>query len=294
MFLLHGDARCLDVLERVIYNGFLSGVSLDGDRFFYVNPLSFDGEMKFNRNTQERQPWFATSCCPSNVVRFLPSLPGYVYAHRGDELFVNLFIGSRATIPLTAGKVHLRQLTGYPWDGQIRIEVEAERAADFTLSIRMPGWAQGRPVPSDLYRYQNPAALEPSLRVNGQPVSAQAEQGFVRLRRAWQPGDVVELELPMPVRRVLSHPQVQSNLGCVALERGPLVYCAEWADNGPRVLATVLPDQAPITAEHRPDLLGGVAILRADLDRRPLTAIPYYAWGHRGIGEMAVWFKRGE
>ena len=306
MFLLHGQAKYIDLLERVIYNGFLSGVSLSGDLFFYTNPLAFDGVYKFNRNSSSRQPWFDCSCCPTNVARFIPSLPGYVYAQRDDRLYINLFIGSQGTVELAQNAIHLTQETDYPWQGRVKITVAPEQTRAFAIHLRIPGWARHQPVPSDLYRYLSESRDPVALRVNGQTVALDLDQGYARIRRAWQPGDVIELELPMPVRRVLSHENIAANLGRVALERGPIVYCAEGIDNGTRVSQLFLPDEAPLEAEHRPHTLNGVTILRGqavglyrrqasggiEYRKQPFTAIPYYAWAHRGVGEMAVWLPR--
>jgi DUF1680 family protein/galactose mutarotase-like enzyme len=311
MFLLHRDARYLDVLERILYNGFLSGVSLSGDRFFYPNPLSSDGQYAFNHGSATRQPWFQTSCCPVNIVRFLPSIPGYVYAHGDDQIFVNLFVGGEGVVELDDNTVRLSQQTGYPWDGRITIRVTPEHPERFTVKVRIPGWAMGMPVSSDLYSYlddqpqsEETAGIE--LMVNGEPVALRLEEGFARLRRTWRAGDTIELDLPMPVRRVISHPKVKENEGLVALERGPIVYCAEFVDNGGRISNLLLPDDSEFTAEHRPDLLGGVTVLRGRvlagtaggkdesgaIEPIDFTAIPYYAWSHRGVGEMAVWLPR--
>ena len=289
MFLLHGHAKYLDVLERTLYNGFLSGISLHGDTFFYANPLASDGEWPFNVQTGAvRSPWFDCSCCPTNVVRLLPSLPGYAYAHRGGDLYVNLYVAGAATVRTAAGSVTLTQDTGYPWSGATRITVDPPAEGAFALRLRIPGWARNEPVPSDLYRYLDAAGEAPALRVNGAPARIEMEHGFAVVRRRWRPGDVVELDLPMPVRRVVSHDGVTGNRGRIAVERGPLVYCAEGADNGGKALALTLPDAAPLTAEHDRALLGGVTTIRGG----GLTLIPYYAWSHRGAGEMNVWLRR--
>jgi DUF1680 family protein len=309
MFLLRGDAKYLDVLERILYNGMLSGVSLDGGRFFYPNPLAATGERTFNMGQRGRSEWFDCSCCPTNVVRFLPSIPGYAYAQRGRDVFVGLFVAGRGELTLDDGvKVGLRQETRYPWDGRVRIAVEPSRAAEFALRVRVPGWAQGRPVPSDLYRYADAeTAAEPvRLAVNDQPAEVQLEQGFAVLRRRWKAGDSVELTLPMPVRRVLGHDKVAATTGRVALERGPVVYCAEAVDNGGGVFNLVLPDDAKLEARDRPDLLGGVTAVRGraiglhvtgdgravSATEQDFVAVPYYAWAHRGEGAMAVWLPR--
>jgi DUF1680 family protein len=307
MFLLHGDAKYLDVVERILYNGFLSGVSLDGERFFYPNPLAATGTRTFNQGKTGRSEWFDCSCCPTNVVRFLPSIPGYVYAERDRDLFVNLFVAGRGEASLAGSRVQLRQETGYPWDGRVRIVIEPARPSEFAVRVRIPRWAQGRPVPSDLYRYADGEAAAYSIAVNGRPVTPEVAQGFAVLRRNWKPGDTIELELPMPVRRVLSHEKVTAASGRVALERGPIVYCAEAADNGGRVFNLVLPDDAKLEARRRPDLLGGVTVLtgrvlglyasedgRSVLTReQEFVAVPYHVWAHRGEGEMGVWLPRG-
>jgi DUF1680 family protein len=306
MFLLHGDAKYLDVLERVIYNGFLSGVSLDGERFFYPNPLAADGKEAFNQGQPGRSPWFDCSCCPTNVVRFLPSIAGYVYASRARDLFVDLFVAGRAHVDLDGLDVAVRQETRYPWDGGVAITVEPEREEHFTLRVRVPGWARGRPVPSDLYRYEDPGEAPVTLRVNGAATKVDLVDGFAVVSRRWKAGDTVELTLPMPVRRVTSDQRVAADAGRVALERGPIVYCAEAGDNGGRVWSLVLPDDAPLRAEPRPDLLGGVtviagralALVPGDDGRSVLTreqdflAVPYNVWANRGAGEMAVWLPR--
>jgi len=307
MFLLHGDAKYVDVLERVVYNGVLSGVSLDGERFFYPNPLASDGKHRFNQDqAASRSPWFDCSCCPTNLVRFLPSIAGYVYAARGSDLFVNLFVAGRADVDLGDLRVGIRQQTRYPWDGTVTMTVEPAREARFALRVRVPGWARGRPVPSDLYRDAAGPPGDYGLTVNGAPVAAGLVSGFAVLDRRWRPGDVVELRLPMPVRRVTSHEKVAADAGRVALERGPIVYCAEAADNGGRVFNLVLPDDAPLAAEHRDGLLGGVTVITgralalhaaedgrsASTREQAFLAVPYHVWAHRGEGEMAVWLSR--
>ncbi|WCJ60344.1 glycoside hydrolase family 127 protein [Fontisphaera persica] len=307
MFLLHGDAKYMDVLERVIYNGFLSGVAFSGDRFFYPNPLEADGHTKFNHGSNQRQAWFGCSCCPVNVVRFIPSIAGYIYATRGDHAYVNLFIGGSGEMEVAGQKVRLEQTTRYPWEGSVRITVKPQRATRFALHVRIPGWARQQPVPSDLYRYLEGGADAgaPRLTVNRRSQPLQMDKGFAVIDRTWRSGDVVELTLPMPPRRVLSHPAVKANERRVAIERGPIVYCAEAVDNGGRALNLVLDDQAPLRTEWRPGLLHGVTVVKArgqavtrTSDGRVVTQpteinlVPYYAWNHRGVGEMAVWLPR--
>ena len=217
MFLLHGDAKYLDVLERVIYNGFLSGVALTGSEFFYPNPLASGAGYK-------RSPWFRCACCPVNVVRFLPELAGYFYATRDGEAYVNLFAAGTARLVVAKTPVELRQETRYPWDGKVIITVTPQTQATFTLNVRIPGWARGEPVPSDLYRYDDGLKPEVKLALNGQPVALVLTRGFALIHRTWQAGDKIELELPMPVRRVTAHAPVKDDVDRWAIERGPLVY----------------------------------------------------------------------
>ncbi|MCH7720314.1 MAG: glycoside hydrolase family 127 protein [Planctomycetes bacterium] len=306
LFLLHRDARYIDVLERVLYNGFLSGVSLGGDRFFYPNPLAWDGVSEFNRCGKERLDWFDCACCPTNVARFMASLPGLVYAHDDAAVYINLFVAGTAEVTLRNMSVQLEQRTRYPWDGRIRIEVRPERPADFTVHVRIPGWSVGLPVPSDLYRFLNASNEEVALRVNGRPVDPDPSAGYAVIRRTWQGGDTIELDLPMVVHRLGSHQKVLANAGSIALQRGPIVYCIEAVDHDCDGNHVSLPDRATLTARHRPDLLGGVTVLSGvgvaarfdgngrQIEAEPvhLTAIPYYAWNHRGPGWMAVWLPR--
>ncbi len=291
------DAKYADVMERILYNGVLSGISLSGDLFFYPNPLASFGQ-------HERVPWFSCACCPPNVARILTSVPGYFYAATADRVYVNLFAQGTGRMRAGGTDLELVQTTEYPWKGDIKIEVRPKKDAAFTLAVRIPGWALNRPVPTDLYAYTEPAEGAPSLRVNGEPVDLALDKGYAMIARTWKAGDVVELSLPMPVRRVVAHDAVEADRGRVAVERGPLVYCAEWTDNDGRVSNLVLPDGAALAAEMRPDLLGGVVVVTGEAEavsekagkivaeKKPVTLIPYYAWANRGKGEMAVWLAR--
>ena len=302
LFLLHGESRYIDVLERTLYNGLLAGVSLDGKSFFYPNPLESAGQYK-------RSPWFGVACCPGNITRFLASLAGYVYAQRADSIYVNLFIAGAADIAMASGnKVQLVQATRYPWDGDVRITVRPQAPAPFTLRIRVPGWAGNDAVPSDLYHFMTPVTTPVTLSVNGQNVPLTMEQGYAVVTRPWKTGDVVWLHLPMPVRRVVASNDVSADRGRVALQRGPIVFAAEWPDSpGGHVLNLMLPDAEPLRAESRPRLLNGVEVIAghalaysADASgnvtsrKQPFVAIPYYAWANRGPGEMSVWLADRE
>jgi DUF1680 family protein len=298
MSLLHGDAKYIDVLERVIYNGFLSGISMSGNKFFYPNPLASEGKY-------QRSPWFGCACCPTNIVRFMPSLPGYAYAQQADNVYVNLFIAGSAEIRLPGNTVGLQQQTRYPWDGDVRITVEPEHSGQFTVCVRIPGWAQNSPVPSDLYRYLDKNDQQPTLKVNGNPVALNIVKGYVPIRRTWQKGDTIELNLPMPIRHLKANPKVKDDLGRIAVERGPVVYCFEGADNPKGVANLILPPEAKLQSEYHDNLLGGIVTITGrgkirltrqdgekvveDID---MVAIPYYAWAHRGKNEMAVWMPK--
>ena len=300
MFLATGDGKYADVFERIIYNGFLSGVALDGKTFFYPNPLSSPGGYA-------RSEWFGTSCCPVNVARFIPSLPGYAYATRGtDEIFVNLFLQGSAAIGLSDGDVQLTQTGNCPWAGDITIEVEpAEQGQELSLHVRIPGWARGEALSGDLYTFLGDFNQSWSISVNGETVHPEIVGGYATLRRAWDKGDKVELNLPMPVRRVLADEHIDADRGRVAVQRGPIVYAFESIDNGGgRMTPFVLPDDAEFDAAFQPDLLGGVVtvvgtgkMLETTDDgvrttSARLTGVPYFAWANRGDGAMEVFLPR--
>ena len=301
MFLFTGDSKYIDVLEKILYNALLSGISLEGDRFFYSNVLASDGQ-------HERSPWFSCACCPSNITRFLPSLPGYIYALQGDRLYVNLFIQNEAEIKVQGKRVKVKQITNYPWSGRIKLIVEPEKEAEFTIMFRIPGWALGKAVPSDLYRFKEKEIPPPEVKVNGKKVTLELTQGYLPLRRRWQTGDMVEVNLPLPVHRVVAHPKVKADEGLIAWQRGPLIYCAEAIDNGGAVTNIVIPEKADLQPEFRASLLGGVVVLKGEVwglyqkkpqgrtekVKQPFLAIPYYAWAHRGRGEMRVWLAEDE
>ncbi|MBE0536839.1 MAG: glycoside hydrolase family 127 protein [Phycisphaerae bacterium] len=299
MFLMTGEGKYIDVLERTLYNAALSGISMSGDLFFYPCVLESIGQ-------HARSPWFGCACCPSNVARFIPSVPGMVYASKDSDLYVNLYMGTSATIEVADTSVVLTQQTQYPWHSDIRIGIEPQKEAAFAVMLRIPGWARNEPVPSDLYTYAGKMHEKVILKINGRATAVNVDKGYVRIERRWKQGDTIELNLPMPVRRVLSHPEVVTNKGKVALERGPIVYCLEGPDNGGEVLDIYIPDEAKLSTEFRPDLLNGVMIVngvgrtaKRMLDgsvvphtEKAFTAIPYYAWAHRGRAHMTVWPAR--
>ncbi len=312
MWKLLGESQYLDVLERTLYNNFLAGVSLRGDTFFYACPPESDGTYPFNvgwiaqgytdRFTTpctERKSWFACACCPPNVARWLEQVPGFFYGTDADGVHVNLYGAGTARLTYREQKIEVRQATRYPWEGTVTLRIVPEQRAHFALTLRIPGWARGKPVPGDLYTYADPHAAEPSLYLNGNRVPATPTRGTIRLERAWEPGDRVELRLPLPVRRVVANPAVEADRGKVALQRGPLLYCVEGIDNRGRVRDLVLPDDSALTPEHRTGFLGtgSVTVLTGEALRDglpvPIVAIPYALWGNRGAGEMATWLQRG-
>jgi DUF1680 family protein len=300
LFLLHADSKYIDVMERTLYNGLISGVSLDGKTFFYPNPLESAGQ-------HERSPWFGTACCPSNITRFVASMPGYVYAQRASELYINLFVASTADIKMDNGRtVKIAQETHYPWDGAVKMTVTPDQPGPFRIKVRIPGWARNQPVPSDLYRYVDTASAPVTIKVNRRPMALRLDKGYAILDRVWRPGDTIELNLPMPVRRVVANNEVIADRGRVALERGPILYALEAADNG-KVRNLVLPRDAKLTAEFKPALLKGVEVIQGQAqalsydaegkvlkNQQPFTAIPYYAWANRGRGQMIVWLPESE
>ncbi len=295
LFLLHGESKYYDVLERTLYNGLISGVSLDGGRFFYPNPLESIGQ-------HQRQPWFGCACCPSNVSRFIPSLPGYVYAVKDADVFVNLFMANNANLTVNGKKLNLVQQTGYPWNGDIEIQVNPSSRQEFNIRIRIPGWVTGKVAPSDLYKYADRKNLSYSVQVNGEPVESKLEDGYFVISRRWKKGDVVNVHFDMEPRTVKAHPEVEADRGRIAIERGPIVYCAEWPDNDFSVLSIIMNQRPQFELIERPDLLEGIVQLktgaqilsfneegRIEVEDVQLIMIPYYAWAHRGSGEMSVW-----
>lgn len=295
LFLLHGDAKYYDVLERTLYNGLISGVSLDGGGFFYPNPLESMGQ-------HQRQPWFGCACCPSNICRFIPSLPGYVYAVKDNQVYVNLFMGNEAELKVGGKKVILHQETRYPWDGHVTLTVDKNAAGTFAMKIRIPGWVRNQVVPSDLYTYSDGKRPGYSVKVNGEIVTSALEQGYFTIDRKWKKGDRVELQLDMEVRTVKANGKVEADRGRMAVERGPIVYCAEWPDNSFNVLSLLMNQHPQFEVVERPDLLYGLNQIKTPVQTleydeqgrlvvkdQELTLIPYYAWAHRGPGNMAVW-----
>lgn len=299
LFLLHGDSKYYDVVERTLYNGLISGVALDGGAFFYPNPLESMGQ-------HQRQPWFGCACCPSNIARFIPSLPGYVYAVKDNNVYVNLYMSNNADLDVNGKQVALSQQTGYPWNGNIIVTVDKNKAGMFGLKLRVPGWVNNRPVPSDLYNYSDNKRLGYTVKVNGAPANGTVTpDGYYTIDRKWKKGDKVEVHFDMEPRTVKANSKVEADRGRIAVERGPIVYCAEFPDNDFEVLSAFMNQNPQFTVTEKPDMLEGIVELTTDAqvlsydDKGRVVAkdvklnmIPYYAWNHRGRGQMAVWLPQ--
>ena len=297
MFMMHGDAKYIDVLERSLYNGVLSGISFEGDTYFYPNPLEVGVE------GQSRSEWFNCSCCPSNLARFIPSVSGYAYAQTNSAVYVNLYGSNDANIEIQDRQVKVIQNTHYPWDGRINLNINNADGLDFALKLRVPGWAQGKPVPGNLYTYKTNCESTIKVFVNGEKIPLLIEKGYAIVKRQWQAFDEVVINLPMKVNRVQGHPSVMSIVGKTAFEYGPIVYCAEFADNNGSVSDFYINNNNDFNVEFEDDLLEGVNTIKGSAQRvvinrqknkvelinDSVVLIPFYARSHRGNGEMAVW-----
>ncbi len=294
-----GDSKYMDVLERSLYNGALSGLSLSGDKFFYGNPLA-------SSNHYSRSEWFGCACCPSNIARLVASLGNYIYATSVDGIYINLFIGSRTAVTTGKNIINIVQKGNYPWDGNITISISPQSKIRKKILIRIPGWATNQPVPGDAYTYLNSIKSPFTLRLNGKDINFILDKGYAVIDREWKKGDEITLQLPLNVERVISNENIQANKGLVALQRGPLVYCLEHADNNGKTTNIMLPDQISFTTSFNPSLLGGLEVIRSKVPvvdisgdgqsvttvLKEITAIPYFAWANRGEGEMQIWVPR--
>jgi DUF1680 family protein len=298
LFMLTGNAKYYDIIERTLYNGLISGISIDGKSFFYVNPLEADGKFRFNQGARTRQHWFDCSCCPTNLMRFIPSLPGLIYAVQKDALYVNLYMSNKATVSMNNKPITIEQQTAYPWQGDINIIINPEKAGKFTLNLRIPGWAQNRVLPSDLYSYIDALKGKVIITINGREIKYRTHLGYAAITRKWSAGDEVKITLPISIRHIIANEKVKDDKNLAALEYGPVVYCVEGIDNNNQLNNLTLPDNAALKIEKRNDLLNGVNIITGDVPSNngqavlKLTAVPYYAWSNRGEGTMKVWLPR--
>ncbi len=298
LFLLHGQSKYIDILEKTLYNSMLSGVSLSADRFFYPNPLESNGQ-------HQRQAWFGCACCPSNVARFVPAIPGYVYAVTDKELYVNLFISNEADITVGKTKVRISQKANFPWDGKVELNLNPETSGKFILKIRIPGWAQNEAQPGGLYKFTDQDTEAVKLFINGKVTDLNLADGYALVSRKWKSGDKVEVEFPMPVRKVVADARVKEDMDKIAFQRGPVIYCAEWPENNTgNVLDLVIKKDAAFTTEFEPSLLEGTQVIITSgvqtkktlndkvemLGSEPVKLIPYALWNNRGAGQMMVWF----
>lgn len=302
LFLNHGEAKYYDVLERSLYNGVISGVGLDGKTFFYPNPLEADGSWGFNQDGHKtRAEWFGCACCPSNLCRFMASVPSYVYACKDHSVYVNLFMQGDAELTLGDGKkVNIAQTTEYPWDGAVKVTVNPVDASNFAVLIRIPGWTQNRPVPSNLYTYTADDGKRTKIKVNGNKLDYTInEEGYVVIERSWNEGDEIDINFPMEIHRVKSHQNVVANQGKMALERGPIVYCIESNDNTTDLSNIAIDENVEINVKDY--AINGNAMKALQINAKTsgvntinnvaATAIPYYAWSNRGVSKMRVWME---
>jgi DUF1680 family protein len=304
MFLLHGDSKYIDVLEKTLYNGLISGVGLDGKSFFYTNAMQVSNSFTHPDLERGRSGWFTCSCCPTNLVRLLPSIPGYIYAQDGNNVYVNLFISGSGNLMVNNKAVKITQQNNYPWQGALAFDIDPASPTEMNLRIRIPGWARNEAMPSDLYAYETSSAQKIEIRLNGTPVDYQIEKGYAVISKKWKKGDKVELNLPMDVQRVVANTSLREDINKVALQRGPLMYCAEWKDNDGKATNIILPKDITFQIAFEPALLNGVMVIKASVKSvnidaasqnisttlKTMTAIPYYSWANRGDGEMTVWF----
>jgi DUF1680 family protein len=296
LFLLHGDRKYMDILEKTLYNAMLSGVSLSADRFFYPNPLESAGQ-------HQRSPWFGCACCPSNIARFIPAIPGYIYGVKEKDLYVSLFVSNDADIVVNNNKINISQKTGFPWNGKVEMSVSPDKDATFSIMLRIPGWVVNEAIPGNLYRFTDSNDESYKILVNGASCNFDIEKGYARIERKWRKGDNILIEFPMPVRKVIADERISDNRGRIAVQRGPVIYCAEWPDNNENILNLLIDDNAPFTTEYLPELLEGVQVVRTTgyqsvrkdkgriekPDPETVTLIPYAYWNNRGPGQMMVW-----
>ena len=293
---LTGDAKYMDVLERSLYNGALDGLSLTGDHFFYGNPLGSTGK-------NARREWFGTACCPANIARLIASIGDYIYAKDQSSIYINLFVGSETTINLKGKDIAVKMETNYPLDGNIQIAVNPTTSSNFRVLLRKPGWSNNTVVPGNLYTFAAFSGLQPTLLVNGKTVAYTEENGYYIIQRQWKKNDIISYQLPMEIKRVISNDAIKTNHYRMALERGPLVYCVEGADNDGKAYNILLPSdtkieelQMRVLDENIVALATTVPTVQIGADGKSITtvdkkilAIPYYTWCNRGSNQMQVW-----
>ena len=291
LFMLTGEVQYYDVIERTLYNGLISGLSLDGQKFFYPNALESDGVRTFNQGSCTRKSWFDCSCCPTNLIRFLPSVPGLIYATEENTVYVNLYASNEAEIVLDDNRVGLSQITGYPWNGEVKIAVDPEDQSTFTLKLRIPGWARNEVLPGTLYSYISENDGIPSLFLNNEKVRIKPERGYFTITREWSKGDELTLNFPMSVKLVKADDRVEDDLGKRSFEYGPVVYCVEETDNPDDFDTISLSGNMVWDVSKNDEFLGGINVITGvnEKNRSNFMAIPYYSWSNRDVGAMKVW-----
>jgi DUF1680 family protein len=282
---ISGNSDYFDVIERTLYNGLISGLSLDGKKFFYPNALESDGVYKFNRGACTRQSWFDCSCCPTNLIRFIPSIPGLIYSTSKDVLYVNLYASNTANIALQNNNLEISQKTNYPWDGKVLLTVSPKNNSEFTLKLRIPSWARNQVLPGDLYHYKTISATKTTLSINGKPLAYKEDNGYITISRKWKKGETILLNFPMEVKEVVTNDKVEGNKGKVSLEYGPIVYAIEEIDNPTAFDKITMDANDTFKVTKEPNLLEGVNTIQT----KNFKAIPYYSWSNRGVGKMKVW-----
>ncbi|WP_233209703.1 glycoside hydrolase family 127 protein [Flavobacterium sp. 9] len=282
---LTGKSQYFDVIERTMYNGLISGISLDGKEFFYPNALESDGVFKSNRGSCTRQAWFDCSCCPTNLIRFVPSIPGLIYSKSKDALYVNLYASNNASFTLGKTDLQISQQTGYPWNGKVNISVNPKKESQFTIKLRVPGWARNEVLPGDLYSYKKASTQKVTINLNGETLAIQPQDGYFVITRNWKKGDEINLNFPMEVQEVETNTKVETNKNKVALEYGPIVYAVEEIDNKNNFDKIDISSSDTFKVKKEPNLLQGVNII----ENSKFKAIPYYSWSNRGVGKMKVW-----
>lgn len=291
LFNLTGDVKYTDIVERTMFNAVIPGISLKGTEFFYPNPLESDGKYTFNIGACTRSGWFDCSCCPTNLIRFIPAIPGLVYSQEKNTLFVNLYMSNTADVSLDTHKLRISQETNYPWDGKIKLTVTPEEAGQFTLKLRVPGWARNEVMPGGLYSYTEKSTANPVIKINGKVQDSTIKEGYFVINRTWNKGDSIDLELPMSVREVTASEKIKENQNKTALEYGPLVYSIEEADNK-NIEDIRINNKTSFKIQQQPDLLNGIYTIEGTTETKEFKAIPYYTWSNRGIGKMKVWVKK--
>lgn len=298
LFLLHGEGKYIDILEKTLYNSMLSGVALSADRFFYPNPLESNGQ-------HERQAWFGCACCPSNIARFVPDIPGYIYATTGEELYINLYVSNTADVEVGNGSVGIMQTADFPWDGKVSIMVRPESARRFAVKLRIPGWVVNEAIPGNLYMFDDEVDEPYTISVNGEVPEFLVENGYAVIERRWDKGDRIDIDFPMPVRVIKADERIEDDRGKIAVQRGPVIFCAEWPDNNTgNILNLVVRREEGFRTEYVPGLLGGTQVIRTKgmqtrrmigdepimfLEEEDISLIPYALWNNRGPGQMMVW-----